>query len=574
MKKIFITLFLACFLFTAHSQKWVKVWSDEFNTPGLPDSTKWGYEIGLLRNQESQYYTNRSENARIEDTVLIIEARKEAFAGSKYTAASIKSRYTGDWKYGRIEVRAKIPTGKGTWPAIWMMPTDDEYGGWPRSGEIDIMENIGIDPSAIYSTVHFEGTNGTGHQSSGSRVLSNKPFDRFITYTVEWTADKIVWYNDNQKVHTYNRNSSTDYRVWPFNQKFYMILNLAIGGSWAGTQGIDDNIFPTKFLIDYVRVYQWQAAPGPFTVNVKSSEGGTVEIENAMTEYPEGTKIKLKATPNEGYVFEYWLNHSSANPYELEVNQNYEINALFFRKGEMLKNGNFDDNLKYWNNYYFNDSKIHKATSSVVDGEYVFNITQKGTDWWHIGDQQTNIAIKKGTTYRLSFDAYCETPALMGISLSKNHDDYGAYYTKTFNLTKAKVHYTWDITNTYPDDVNCRLYFGVGNFLGKVFLDNVSLVNTTITTIDQPELENCSVNVYPIPATQSLNVDLNLNTKSNVTLTLYNGNGSYVKSLYARNTVAGKHQLDLPLCEEFLPGLYFLMVKTDDAVIMKKIVIQ
>ena len=146
------------------------VWSDEFNTPGLPDSTKWSYEVGKIRNNELQYYTyKRLENARIEDSVLIIEARKEKFSGADYTSADIVSKGIGDWKYGKVEISAKVPTGKGTWPALWMMPTNSEYGGWPRSGEIDIMEYIGVEPERLYYTCHFEGNvAGSTHQSSGT----------------------------------------------------------------------------------------------------------------------------------------------------------------------------------------------------------------------------------------------------------------------------------------------------------------------------------------------------------------------------------------------------------------------
>jgi len=256
MKTFLLFLFIFCFAFCAFPQHYVKVWSDEFNTPGLPDSTKWGYEVGKLRNNELQYYTlKRLENARIQDTLLIIEARKESYLGADYTSASLISKYKGDWLYGKIEVRAKVPTGKGTWPAIWMMPTNDEYGGWPKSGEIDIMEYVGMNPLNLYFTTHFEGTNGSGHQSSGKHFEFNAPYDRFITYTLVWTPEKLEWYADGVKYHSYVKTAD-DSKVWPFNKSFYLILNLAYGGVWGAQQGIDDTKLPHKFYIDYVRVYQ------------------------------------------------------------------------------------------------------------------------------------------------------------------------------------------------------------------------------------------------------------------------------------------------------------------------------
>jgi beta-glucanase (GH16 family) len=226
----------------------------------LPDSTKWGYEVGKIRNAELQYYTSkRLENARIEDSVLIIEARKEKYSGADYTSASILSKGIGDWKYGKIEISAKVPAGKGTWPALWMMPTYSEYGGWPRSGEIDIMEYIGVEPQKLHYTCHFEGTNGSGHQSSGtgSTFIVN-PFNQFIKYEMIWTPDKIEWYANDKKFHEYRKQQTFDNRSWPFDKEFYLILNLAYGGSWGGYAGVDDTKLPHKFLIDYVRVYQLQ----------------------------------------------------------------------------------------------------------------------------------------------------------------------------------------------------------------------------------------------------------------------------------------------------------------------------
>ena len=256
MKPSILVLLVFCFALHSYSQNYVKVWSDEFNTPGLPDSTKWGYEVGKVRNSELQYYTyKRSENARIQDTVLIIEARKEAYKGAAYTSASLMSKYKGDWTYGKFEISAKVPTGKGTWPAIWMLPTNDEYGGWPKSGEIDIMEYVGMNPDKLYYTAHYQGTDASGNQSSGIETSYIKPYNKFVTYTLVWTPTKLEWYADNQLCHTYNKTAD-DPHVYPFNKMFYMILNLAYGGSWGAQKGIDDTQLPHQFLVDYVRVYQ------------------------------------------------------------------------------------------------------------------------------------------------------------------------------------------------------------------------------------------------------------------------------------------------------------------------------
>ncbi len=331
----FLLLFLSLSLLS-FAQKWVKVWGDEFNTPGLPDSTKWNYEIGKVRNSELQYYTyKRSENARIQDTVLIIEARKESYQGASYTSASLISRYKGDWQYGKFEIRAKVPTGKGTWPAIWMMPTYEEYGGWPRSGEIDIMEYVGMNPSNLYFTAHFEGTNGTGHQSSGTYTVLNQPYSRYITYSLVWSPTKLEWYADGVKYHTYTKTAD-DPKVWPFNKMFYFILNLAYGGSWGAQQGIDDTKLPHKFYIDYVRVYQLQESGGPFSLKIDQAPGGSVEISPNQATYPEGTTVTLTAKPDPGYEFDKWLHLGAANPIKIDVSKDWVITPAFKKKMSSL----------------------------------------------------------------------------------------------------------------------------------------------------------------------------------------------------------------------------------------------
>ena len=239
------------------------VWSDEFNYKGLPDSLKWSYDKGKgcpencgWGNNELQFYTwNRSENARVLDGNLVIEARKENFEGAEYTSARLVSKNKGDWKYGRFEIRAKLPSGRGMWPAIWMLPTKWVYGGWPKSGEIDIMENVGYWPDSLFGAIHTDSYNGMiGTQKVKSLVRKNLP-DSFHTYIIEWTADEISFFVDNEKYHVF-KNEHTGSRAWPFDQEFHLLFNIAIGGNWGGKFGVDDKIIPQKLIIDYVRVFQ------------------------------------------------------------------------------------------------------------------------------------------------------------------------------------------------------------------------------------------------------------------------------------------------------------------------------
>jgi beta-glucanase (GH16 family) len=234
---------------------WQLVWSDEFDVTGAPDPEKWGYELGLIRNNEAQYYTDRPENARVEGGSLVITAIKEEYQGADYTSASLITLGKAEWTYGRVEVRAKIPTGLGTWPAIWMLGTNIDQVGWPACGEIDIMENVGFSPDTIYGTVHTRAYNHMRGTAKGAFQTLDAPYEDFHVYAVDWFSDHLDIYLDEKKYFTFwNENTGSD--AWPYDQPFYLILNLAIGGAWGGQHGIDDSIFPLQYLIDYVRVYQ------------------------------------------------------------------------------------------------------------------------------------------------------------------------------------------------------------------------------------------------------------------------------------------------------------------------------
>jgi len=234
---------------------WTLAFSDDFDKAGAPDPAKWGYELGYIRNREAQYYTSRPENARVEDGSLVIEARKEPHQGFGYTSASLNTLGRFEFLYGRVEVRAKLPAGKGAWPAVWMLGVNRTQVGWPACGEIDIMENVGFDPLRIHGSVHTTAYNhNIGTHKTGITTVED-PAAAFHVYAMEWHADRIEVSVDGQ---TYFRFASegTGTAAWPFDRPQYLLLNLAIGGSWGGQQGIDDSRFPMKYLIDYVRIYR------------------------------------------------------------------------------------------------------------------------------------------------------------------------------------------------------------------------------------------------------------------------------------------------------------------------------
>ncbi len=232
------------------------VWEDNFNTDGVPDPAKWTLETGGggWGNNELQNYT-ASGNAINAGGNLVITAKRESSGGRDYSSARMITKGKGDWQYGRFEVRAKLPKGRGTWPAIWMLHSTPVYGNWPASGEIDIMEEVGYDPNNIHFSVHTSAYNHTrGTQKTAEKLVPTAQ-DAFHNYRVDWTPYAVRGYIDDVQYFEFV-NGNTGFTTWPFNIKFFMILNIAVGGDWGGAQGIDNTVFPATMLVDYVKVYK------------------------------------------------------------------------------------------------------------------------------------------------------------------------------------------------------------------------------------------------------------------------------------------------------------------------------
>jgi beta-glucanase (GH16 family) len=316
---------------------WQPVWCDEFDTDGLPDSDKWLYDVGGhgWGNNELQYYTREDlDNVFIEDGILNIRAIKESYMGNEYTSGRIVTKYQGDWTYGRIQVRAKVPEGRGTWPAVWMLPTDNTYGGWPYSGEIDIMEYVGYDPNTIHGTIHTGAYNhGLGTQIGYTTSVPTAE-EEFHVYEMIWEPSSIKLFIDGVQFATFGYNADTNVDIlnsdaWPFDQRFHLILNLAIGGNWGGVEGVDDTIFPATFQVDYVRVFQ------------KDYSGLDEEAPTSPTQLilQDRTHDELRLKWNRStddvlishyniYVNETLVDTTTLNAiriYELEANTNYSI---------------------------------------------------------------------------------------------------------------------------------------------------------------------------------------------------------------------------------------------------------
>ncbi len=227
------------------------VWSDEFDKNGAPDPTKWIYDIGTgssgWGNNELQYYTNRSENAVVENGILKIKAIKENFSGSAYTSARLLTRGKYEFKYGSVEVRAKVPAAVGTWPAVWMLGADFPTVGWPACGETDILEHRGSELNTIVAALHYPGRSG-GNPVKGQTVIQNASTE-FHVYKFDWTSTSMQFFVDGKLFHTVANNASI-----PYNKNFFFLVNLAMGGGFGGP--VDPAFTNATFEVDYIRVYK------------------------------------------------------------------------------------------------------------------------------------------------------------------------------------------------------------------------------------------------------------------------------------------------------------------------------
>lgn len=230
-------------------------WADEFDVAGKPDTSKWAYETGGngWGNHELEYYTP-GNNVDVVNGNMVLTAKKETSAGMNYTSARLLSKGAGNFLYGRFEIRAKVPPGRGTWPAIWMLPTDNAYGNWPNSGEVDIMEHVGYDPDKFYFTIHTGAYNHTLNTQRGTNVSMANATSDYHVFRIDWTPNAITGFIDDQQVYTF-KNEGTGSAAWPFDKRFHIMLNIAVGGDWGGAQGVDDTVFPAVMQIDYIRYY-------------------------------------------------------------------------------------------------------------------------------------------------------------------------------------------------------------------------------------------------------------------------------------------------------------------------------
>ena len=427
------------------------IWSDDFVGKAL-DTTKWNYELhepGWVNN-ELQQYTNSSENAYVKDGNLVIQPLKTVDKKTgkvSYTSGRVNTRNKVDFKYGKVEVRAKLPKGQGIWPAIWMMPTDDSlYGGWPKCGEMDIMELLGNNPSKVYQTLHY-GKSSTDIQSQGTKTLTKGDFSNsYHIFSVEWNPDSISFFVDDQLTKTINKwYTGTDgvglitYPA-PFDQSFYVILNVAVGGNWPGNPDETTDFSKANMLVDYVKVYQKAAYNEDVTM-------------------PEGS-VTLR---------------------DPDANGNYVYNGDFF-EAEVLNDTT---------GWFLQTQSGGEATAAIADKVLSITTKKEGTVDYSIQAMQAGLPLAKGGQYRISFEAKADADRSVVLRLDGPDYNYTKYMDdKTVNLTTAYKSYSYDVTMSADSDENGRLEFNLGaqnstNPTAAVQIKNVKLIKTSQTDLSK-----------------------------------------------------------------------------------------
>ena len=472
------------------AQNRILVWADEFDNS--IDFSNWDFEIGFT-NDNVHYYTNRPENLQINNGVLNIIALEESYMGYNYTSALLKSKT--NWRYGRFEARIKLPATNGFVPAFWMLPAENSYGWWPKSGEIDIMEQPSNEVSNIYGTIHSETHNnftGTG-AVGGVTVVPDAQTD-FHVYAIEWTADRIDFYVDSQNYFSF----SNDYggsATWPFDKPFYIILNLAVGGGWVGNPD-STTVFPAILEVDWVRVYQYiddiAINGSDFNSYFSSDISYSVpDINNATYswEVPGNAQIVTDQNTNKIKVdWNYFGGDIKAN-----VNTNAGNRIINFPvrvSHNLLKNSGFEKGVKYWNGIsnYPAYADFSLSTNSIFNGHQSLSIDVQtlSVNSWDIQCSQKDIVLEAGKNYTLSFWAKTDnSPGDINAAII-SFDPFVVYYSELINLTNNWAQYEINYTATTSDTV--ALNIDLGFQTGVYYLDNFLL--TTPELLNGNQLKN------------------------------------------------------------------------------------
>jgi beta-glucanase (GH16 family) len=473
----------------AHAQNRHLVWSDEFNGSSL-DQSIWSFRLGPF-NDTAQYSTDRPANTKVVDGKLQLIALRESYDGFDYTASVITTQRAVYWQYGRIEASIKLPSSNGFVPAFWLQPEDERYGWWPASGEIDVMEHPTNQRDQIYGTVHtaeYNSLTGSGHR--GDAITIPDAESAFHLYAVEWTPDKIDFFVDDTKYFTFN-NEKNGSRTWPFDQPFYIILNMAVGGGWVGDP-TSSTIFPAIMEVDYVRVYQDledMAISGPDYVIYaeKDLSYSAPDIDGSSYEWsvPNTARITSgQGTPN---ITVDWGMFTGTVELLLATNEGRRLlKHPVEMSGNLIQNGRLKKGSKYWDFFIAYDvatANFAISTEGAHSGDHSISVdvTRPGVNAWDVQVRQSPLAFKAGQAYNVSFWAISETnsavkPAVIDAS------SFFLYASRTFQLTNTWEQYSFDFV--LPTDIVGSFNVDMGGHNGQYQFSDVQL------TMPEPETNN------------------------------------------------------------------------------------
>ncbi len=494
-KPIIAFLSLSCLCFQLHSQCWNLVWEDEFTGTTL-NTDYWSYQTGAggWGNNELQYYTDRVDNVNVTGGNLEIIALEENYNGANYTSGRIRTLDKAQWTYGKMEARIQVPEGQGIWPAFWMMPSDNAYGSWPGSGELDIMELLGHEPDICYTTLHYGYTDD--HQSQGTSYQLPGPddfADGFHDFSVEWEPNKIEWFVDDVSVFILTDTDLAPY-PWVFDRDFHFILNVAVGGNWPGPPD-NTTVFPQTMLVDYVRVYQLL---------------DNIDIWGNDHVMPNSTNLTYTVPdlPGASYVWTV--------PADMTITGGQSTHEITVDVGTtsgditcVITNGcgtvtalmPVEVTINFWPNYGFEQSYAHWNTRDANGGEANFNITTSdpqegllashvevitpGQNGWDIQLSRDDVPLVEGTDYSLEFWAKADINGRQLPIAFIDLDDYTGYASTTFTLTNSWAEYSFDFTA--PATANGLFNIDLGGEAGDFYFDDFLFTETSLLPIELAE---------------------------------------------------------------------------------------
>ena len=502
--KYFLTLILSITLINnSQAQCWNLVFEEEFNGTSL-DLTTWEYQIGGggWGNNELQYYTNGA-NVDVSNGTLKIIARQDVanqYPNNAYTSSRIRTINKADFRYGRMEARIRMPIGQGIWPAFWMMPTDDVYGGWPSSGEMDIVEYLGNDSNTIYGTCHYGYSYFDKSSSGNSYNLPSGDFHtEFHVFAMEWEADVIRWYMDGQLYHAVSSaHPEFSYFNWPFTEDFHFILNLAVGGNWPGSPN-GSTVFPQTYEVDWVRVYQelpdvqiaGSALLQPYTTAQTYS---VLDVSGATYTWsvPADAQIISGQGTNEIVVDM----GGTSGDIEVDVTTPCGVvsQSLYTDiSPNVLPNYNFEDGNQNWTMNQFNGASadFNLDNTQAYEGSTTMcvDVQNLAGNFWDIQLGRTDVNLVFGEHYTLSFWAKADQNG-KDLDISFIHPtNFSSYIYRNITLTDSWAQYTIEFIS--PVTLNVLLNFDLGDELGETCFDDFSFAKTALVSPHLTGVNDC-----------------------------------------------------------------------------------